>query len=109
MENKISHDLFENRTVYPKIKVREDKPMTITATEFKKNLGKYLELSEKEDVLITKNGKTIAVLKNPQNDIAIKLAALESFVGSALPPDGSPSCTLEEAREERLKKHEYPY
>ena len=108
MENTISHDLIENRTICPIMKP-EDKSMEITATEFKKNLGKYLEMAEKEDILITKNGKAIAVLKSPRNDIAIKLAALDAMIGSALPPDGSPSCTLEEAREERLKKHEYPY
>ena len=85
MENTISHDFIENRTVYPKIEVKEDKPMTITATEFKKNLGKYLKIAEKEDVLITKNGKTTIVLKNAKHDIAIKLAALESLVGIANP------------------------
>ena len=31
--------------------------MSITATELKNNLGKYLLLSAKEDVFITKNGK----------------------------------------------------
>ena len=30
---------------------------TITATEFKENFGKYLELGSKEDILVTKNGK----------------------------------------------------
>ena len=36
--------------------------MEITATEFKINLGKYLDASNDEDVIITKNGKTIARL-----------------------------------------------
>lgn len=31
---------------------------TITATEFKQNLGYYFKLAEKEDIFITKNGKT---------------------------------------------------
>ena len=34
--------------------------MTITATELKNNLGKYLILAATEDIFITKNGKTIA-------------------------------------------------
>ena len=34
--------------------------MSITATELKNNLGKYLLLSAKEDVFITKNGKVVA-------------------------------------------------
>jgi prevent-host-death family protein len=36
--------------------------MEITATEFKMNLGKYLDTSEREDVIITKNGKPVARL-----------------------------------------------
>lgn len=108
MNNEISHEIIENRTICPIMKAEEDKSMEITATELKKNLGKYLELAEKEDVLITKNGKPVVVLKSLSKDIAYKIAIFESLIGSALPPDGSPSCTLEEARDERLKKHEYP-
>ena len=59
MENQISHDLIENRTVYPKIKMKEDKPMEITATEFKKNLGKYLELAKEEDIYINSARKSL--------------------------------------------------
>lgn len=36
--------------------------MVITATEIQNNFGKYLKLSEYEDVIITKNGKRIASL-----------------------------------------------
>lgn len=39
--------------------------MSITATELKQNLGKYVLLSAKEDIYITKNGKVIAKLTNP--------------------------------------------
>lgn len=38
----------------------------VTATELKKNLSYYLELSKKEDVYITKNKKVISILVNPQ-------------------------------------------
>lgn len=31
--------------------------MSITATELKLNLGKYLKLAEHEDIYITRNGK----------------------------------------------------
>jgi prevent-host-death family protein len=34
--------------------------MEITATELKKNLGKYLGAATREDVVITKNGKAVA-------------------------------------------------
>ena len=70
--------------------------MTITASELKMNLGKYLLLSATEDIFITKNGKIIAKLTNPfQNRVDL----VESLVG-VLKDD----ITLEEAREERLSK-----
>ena len=52
--------------------------MTITATEFKTNFGKYLELADSEDIFITKNGKTIALLTDPQ---AKKFEILDGLVG----------------------------
>ena len=39
--------------------------MTITATEFKNNFGKYLKLVASEDIVVTKNGKTIGIFTNP--------------------------------------------
>lgn len=42
--------------------------MSITATELKNNLGKYLLLSATEDVFITKNGKIVAKLTNPNQN-----------------------------------------
>ena len=42
--------------------------MSITATELKNNLVKYLLLSATEDVFITKNGKIIAKLTSPYQD-----------------------------------------
>lgn len=68
--------------------------MTVTATEFKMNLGKYLVLAETEDIFISKNGKVNVKLVNNNQD---KVEAMKSLFG-ILPPDVS----LEEAREERL-------
>lgn len=42
--------------------------MSISATELKLNLEKYLTLSETEDVFITKNGKVVAKITNPNAD-----------------------------------------
>ena len=39
--------------------------VSITATELKKNLSKYLLLAATEDVFITQYGKVIAKLSNP--------------------------------------------
>ena len=72
--------------------------MQITATEFKNNIGKYLALASKEDIYITKNGKSIAKLTNIKQD---KVEMAKSLFG-ILPADAS----LEQAREERLSRHE---
>ena len=68
--------------------------MSITATELKTNLGKYLALAETEDVYITKNGKIVAKLSNP-NQSRVEIA--KSLFG-ILPAD----VTLEESKQERL-------
>lgn len=70
--------------------------MSITATEFKMNLGKYLLLSQTEDIYITKNGKVVAKLTNPNQD---RVDIAKSLFG-ILPSDIS----VEDAREERLSK-----
>ena len=57
--------------------------MSITATELKQNLGKYLLLSAQEDILITKNGKVIAKLTNPHQD---RVSTAQSLFG-ILPQD----------------------
>ena len=40
--------------------------ITASASEFKAKFGYYLKIVEKEDILITKNGKTIARISNPR-------------------------------------------
>jgi prevent-host-death family protein len=54
--------------------------MIVTATEFKSNLGKYLDMAATQDVYITKNGKSIARLTSPSSN---KLAVLDGLVGIA--------------------------
>lgn len=68
--------------------------MTITATEFKMNMGKYLAQAAEQDVFITKNGKVIAKLSNPYVD---RQEAARSLFG-ILPSEAS----LQDAKAERL-------
>ena len=68
--------------------------MSITATEFKSNLGKYLQLAMDEDILITQYGKVVARLTKP---FETRIETAESLFG--ILPQVS---TLKEAREERL-------
>lgn len=70
--------------------------MSITATELKNNLGKYLLLSATEDIYITKNGKVIAKLTNPNQD---RVDIATSLFG-ILPKDAD----FDAAKVERLER-----
>lgn len=67
--------------------------MSITATELKTNLNKYLMLASKQDVFITQYGKVVAKLTNPFQD---RVDIAESLFG-VLPQ----KTTIEEALAER--------
>ena len=67
--------------------------MSITASELKANLGKYLVLAATEDIFITQYGKVVAKLTNPFQS---RVDVAKSLIG-ILPQ----TMTLEEAREER--------
>lgn len=72
--------------------------MIVTATEFKMNFGKYLDMLSSEDIFITRNGKTIAKIVNPN------VSAVDSISGllAGKLPDDFDVKTL---REERLEKY----
>ena len=72
--------------------------MIVTATEFKTNFGKYLDMLTNEDIFITRNGKTIAKVINPQ------VSAVDSLRGMLknVPSD----IDMDSLREERLSKYE---
>lgn len=72
--------------------------MIITATEFKTNFGKYLELVPKEDIFITRNGKIVAKIVNPQ------ISAVDSLRG--LLSNTSYDMDKGSLRQERLSKYE---
>ena len=64
--------------------------MSITATELKMNLSKYLLLAETEDIYITRNGKVVAKLSNPYQN---RVDMAKSLFG-AIPSD----MTLEQSK-----------
>lgn len=70
--------------------------MSITATELKANLGRYLLLAATEDIYITQYGKVVAKLSNP---FQTRVETAESLLG-VLPQTTS----FEEAMEERADK-----
>jgi len=59
--------------------------MRISVSEFKINVGKYIDLAEKQDIFITKNGKQVAKIVSTKRDRA---AEMQSLFGIAhLPPE----------------------
>ena len=77
--------------------------MEITLTELKGNLGKYVMMSQEEDILITKNGKIISRLTEPfakRKEKMEKQKILERLAGSAK----GEHMTLDEIRAERLSR-----
>lgn len=69
--------------------------MSITATELKENLGKYLLMAADEDIMITRNGKVVAMLSNPYKDLTATARSLAGIIPADI--------THEEARAERLE------
>ena len=70
--------------------------MSITATELKANLSKYLSLAATEDVFITQYGKVVAKLTNPFQD---RVDIAKSLFG-ILPQ----TMTLEESRNDKVSE-----
>ena len=72
--------------------------MVVTATEFKTNFGKYLDLIAHEDIFITKNGKTIANVVNPHVSAVDSIRGILNGISDDINPDS--------LREERLSRYE---
>ena len=78
----------------PNLDEKEESTMSITATELKQNLSKYLLMAEREDVFITRNGKVVAKLTNPYQDRVDMAKSLFIIPGDM---------TIEQAHKERLE------
>lgn len=75
--------------------------MEITLTELKANLGKYIIMSEREDILITKNGKIVSRLTEPfsaRKEKMRKKQIAKRLVGSIR----SEYVSVDKVREERM-------
>ena len=70
--------------------------MAVTTTELRKRMAYYIELAQKEDVIIVSNNVAVAKLVSPVKN---RIASLDSLVG--ILPEG---VNEEESRLERIKK-----
>jgi len=72
--------------------------MRVSATELKMNMGKYIERAAIEDIIITRNGRDVALLTNVEGK---KKDALKSLRGIIKGVD----INRGEIREERLGRY----
>ena len=72
--------------------------MTVTATEFKTNMGRYLNMLSNDVIYITRNGIEIAMVSSPKVD---RQALLDDLVG--IIPDNE-DIDENRIREERLNR-----
>ena len=78
--------------------------MEITLTELKGNLGKYIQMSKDEDILVTKNGKIISRITEPFSKRKGKMEKrkiIKELIGSAK----GEYMSLDDIRAERLAKY----
>ncbi len=76
--------------------------MIVSATEFKNKVGKYLELINQEEIIISRNGKQIAKLVPVDKPQTPNVDGLLKILNKANPVN----VDLELIREERFKEYE---
>lgn len=74
--------------------------MRVSATELKMNLGKYIEQAASEDIIITKNGRDVAVLTNVEGRVRDALISLRGIIRE------SGVTTRDEIRKQRLGRYD---
>jgi prevent-host-death family protein len=70
--------------------------MIVSSTDVQNNFGKYLELADKQEIIITKNGQPVARLLGVREAVSFLSDRLVGLV----PPDIDEGC----AKRERLKR-----
>lgn len=77
----------------------------ISSTEFKNNVGRFLKLSEKEDILVLKNGKAVAkITAASKNEKELAYNRLVEIIKKSKPI--AENIELEGIREERLNRYD---
>ncbi|MCD8141510.1 MAG: hypothetical protein LUE17_17385 [Planctomycetaceae bacterium] len=72
--------------------------MKLDVAEFKSGIDQYLELVGEEEIVLTKDGKSIAKITPESESLSTVIRSLRGIL-----PE---TATLEEAHEERMAKHE---
>jgi len=72
--------------------------MRVSATELKMNMGKYIERAAVEDIIITRNGKDVALLTNVEGKKKDALKSLRGIIKGV-------ELSREDIRQERLDRY----
>jgi len=81
---------------------KEDLTMVVTATDLKTNLGKYLDLLDTDDIIVTRNGRKVARLIRDEEDV---LAEVQSLYGILASSSGTTQTSTADLPEERLVRY----
>ena len=73
--------------------------MIITATEFKTNVSRYLALAENQEIMITKNGRSIAKLVGARDGGSPMLRSMRGILKDA-------DVSKDSIKDERLAKYD---
>lgn len=76
--------------------------MVVTATDLKTNLGKYLDLLDTDDIIVTRNGRKVARLIRDEEDV---LAEVQSLYGILASSSGTTQTSTADLPEERLVRY----
>ena len=77
--------------------------MVVTATDLKTNLGKYLDLLDTEDIIVTRNGRRVARLIRDEEDV---LAEVQSLYGILAVSEDSGEGEKNAVKEERVRRYD---
>ena len=57
--------------------------MVVTATDLKTNLGKYLDILDTDDIIVTRNGRRVARLIRDEEDVLAEVQSLYGILSGA--------------------------
>ena len=82
--------------------------MLVTSTELKTNLGKYLDLLNEGDIIITRNGRKIAKLMKEEDDALSDFLSLYGILADPVLSKMNDEEIKNVIHEERGKKYDRP-
>ncbi|MCL2528369.1 MAG: type II toxin-antitoxin system Phd/YefM family antitoxin [Defluviitaleaceae bacterium] len=80
--------------------------MVVTATDLKTNLGKYLDLLDTDDIIVTRNGRRIARLIRDEEDVLAEVQSLYGILAGTGADAAKEDDTKPAIPEERVRRYD---